>query len=89
MPLNLAGSTQGARVEQSGAECFWVLHTAASVTVRQAHAISRRDWQAGVARAACGLPLGHDTIGNIPSGGVLPCGRCLAATAGIVGLESI
>lgn len=89
MPLHLTGSTRGARAEQSGMDCVWVLHTAARVTVRQAHAISRQDWQVGVTRAACGLPLGHDIIGNIPSDGALPCGRCLAATAGIVGLESI
>jgi hypothetical protein len=89
MPLHLTGSTRGARAEQSGMDCVWVLHTAARVTVRQAHAISRQDWQAGATRAACGLPLGHDIIGNIPSDGALPCGRCLAATAGIVGLESI
>lgn len=89
MPLTLTGSTRGARAEQSGMDCIWVLHTAARVTVRQAHAISRQDWQGGVARTTCGLTLGHDRIGNIPPDGALPCGRCLAATAGIVGLESI
>lgn len=89
MPLSLTGSTRGARAEESGEDCFWGLNTAGRVTVRQDDAISRQDWRVGVARAACGHPPGHDRIVNIPSGGVLPSGRSLAATAGIVGLESI
>ncbi|SFS71159.1 hypothetical protein SAMN05660874_02833 [Saccharopolyspora flava] len=89
MPLKMTGATRGERSEQAQIGCLWVSHTAEQVTLRQAHAISAVDWYARVTRTACGLLLDHETIENIPSDGALPCGRCLAATAGIVGLESI
>lgn len=89
MPLKTAGNTRGERSDHSIVEFFWVVNTASRVALRQAHAVSRADWHAVATRAACGLPLEHEMIENIPSDGASPCGRCLAATAGIVGLESI
>ncbi len=59
----------------------WVLRDHRRLTLRQAHAIVAVDHAEGVARAACGLALGPTEIGDIPSGGCMPCAACLASTA--------
>ena len=89
MPLSWAGHTPRVTAEHSDLEQVWVLHTASWVTLQQAHAVSRAGRQADTTRAACGLVLRHEMIRNIPSDGASPCGQRLAATANIVGLESI
>ena len=89
MPLSLAGHTPRVQAEDSDLEQIWVVHTASRVTLPQAHAVSGMGRQADTTRAACGLVLRHEMIRNIPSDGASPCCQCLAATANIVGLESI
>lgn len=89
MPLSLAGHTPRAGAERSDLDHVWVVHTASRVTLQRTHVLSREGRQADATRAACGLVLRHEMIRNIPSDGASPCGQRLAATASIVGLESI
>lgn len=58
----------------------WILRKHPRLSLRQAHAITAVDWQAGVARTSCGLELTPDAIGDVPAGGCLPCVFCVAAT---------
>jgi hypothetical protein len=61
-------------------ERVWVMRRHPRVRLRQAHAIVTVDWDAGVARASCGLELDPASIGDIPVGGCAPCVLCIAAT---------
>jgi hypothetical protein len=58
----------------------WVLRRHPLPRLRQSHAIVAVDWDAGVARASCGLELGPDVIDEVPEGGCMPCVLCIAAT---------
>ncbi|GAA3359370.1 hypothetical protein [Saccharopolyspora gregorii] len=57
----------------------WVLRRHPRVSLRQAHAIVSVDWDAGVARTACGLGLRRDAIADVPAGGCMPCVSCVAS----------
>ncbi|MFR9728473.1 hypothetical protein ACL03H_04525 [Saccharopolyspora sp. MS10] len=57
----------------------WVLRRHHRVSLRQAHAITSVDWDAGLARAACGLGLRPDSITDVPAGGCMPCVLCVAS----------
>ncbi|WP_243788201.1 hypothetical protein [Saccharopolyspora gloriosae] len=57
----------------------WVLRKHHRVSLRQAHAIVSVDWDAGLARTACGMGLRPDAIGDVPEGGCMPCVSCVAA----------
>lgn len=58
----------------------WVLRRHVRVSLREAHAIVTVDWDAGVARTACGLALRPESIADVPEGGCMPCVTCVAAT---------
>jgi len=62
------------------ADRVWVLRRHVRVSLREAHAVVSVDWDAGVARTACGLGLRPESIADVPEGGCMPCVLCVAAT---------
>lgn len=70
---------QTAAPGQGEAPCVWVVRRHHRVSLRQAHAIVEVDQHRGAARALCGLELGPREIDDVPSGGCMPCVRCVAS----------
>lgn len=62
---------------RSSAACVWVMRRHHRVSLREAHAIVEVDHERGAARALCGLELGPREIEDVPSGGCMPCVRCV------------
>ena len=69
---------QTAAPGQSEAPCVWIMRRHHRVSLREAHAIVEVDQLRGAARALCGLELGPREIDDVPSGGCMPCVRCVA-----------
>ncbi len=82
MPSVAEGSARPRRASaDSGSDQrVWVMRRHVRVSLREAHAIVTVDWEAGVARTACGLALRPESIGDVPEGGCMPCVTCVAAT---------
>jgi hypothetical protein len=77
---SLPSSQPREQVNTAADQRVWILRRHPRVTLREAHAIVAVDWNAGVARCACGLGLRPEEIDDVPAGGCMPCPLCVKET---------